>query len=91
MRARDFTDGCTWVLGVTAADNVVLYVKRSSRRWTWSSNPLAAETFRTRELAQACLDSAAGLADMVNATMPKSETHRLRPVKITLQTTVVEE
>jgi len=91
MRARDFTDSCTWVLGITATDNVVLYARKSARRWTWSSNPLAAETFKTRELAQECLGSDRGLAGMVTSTMPRSEIHRLRPVKITLQAAVVEE
>ena len=95
MRAGDFTDGCTWVLGVTSAGDTVLYLRRCTRDgmglWVWASNPLRAETFKTRELAQECLDSDKTLADMVRGTMPETEVHRLKPVKIELRAVVVEE
>ena len=83
MKIRDFLDGNTWVLGVESFASVIFIKrmpKKSERKWDWTRGLTGAATFKTRELAQQCLDTDKELQALIHRTVPSTEIARVRPL-----------
>lgn len=94
MNIKDFANAepyCPWIIALKAADPLVARYNASRGEWQWMRKIYKATAFPTREEAERCLSYNGKMRSFVDRTVPATERGRVRPAKVDLCISFIEE